>query len=140
MNQDHDHLRLLAIFHFIVAGLSAVFSLIPIIHVTLGLLLALHPEMFTDHGQTPPPPFIGWILVAIGVSIILLGLIMAVFVLVAGLNLLRHKHYTYCLVMAAIECLFMPFGTILGIFTIIVLNRDSVKALFAGPPPPARVL
>jgi hypothetical protein len=24
----------------------------------------------------------------------------------------------------------MPFGTVLGIFTILVLNRDSVKQLF----------
>jgi hypothetical protein len=32
--------------------------------------------------------------------------------------------------MACIECLFLPFGTILGVFTIIVLSRESVKALF----------
>jgi hypothetical protein len=38
--------------------------------------------------------------------------------------------------MAAVECLFMPFGTVLGIFTIVVLNRDSVKPLFATPPMP----
>jgi hypothetical protein len=33
--------------------------------------------------------------------------------------------------MACIECLFIPFGTILGVFTIIVLSRESVKTLFA---------
>ena len=46
--------------------------------------------------------------------------------------------------MAATMCLFMPFGTVLGVFTIIVLMRPSVKPLFdqaAGPagnfsPPP----
>jgi hypothetical protein len=32
--------------------------------------------------------------------------------------------------MACIECLFLPFGTILGIFTIIVLSRESVKTFF----------
>ncbi len=33
----------------------------------------------------------------------------------------------------------MPFGTVLGVFTIIVLMRDSVKVLFAkdGVPAPA---
>ena len=36
----------------------------------------------------------------------------------------------YCLVMAGIECLFMPFGTVLGVFTIIVLMRESVKEMF----------
>jgi len=35
-------------------------------------------------------------------------------------------------VMACVECLFIPFGTILGVFTIIVLLRESVKALFAA--------
>jgi hypothetical protein len=33
--------------------------------------------------------------------------------------------------MAAISCIFMPFGTVLGVFTIIVLLRPSVKELFA---------
>jgi len=33
---------------------------------------------------------------------------------------------------ACVECLFIRFGTILGVFTIIVLLRESVKALFAA--------
>jgi len=33
-------------------------------------------------------------------------------------------------VMAAIECIFMPFGTVLGVFTIVVLARPSVKEMF----------
>ena len=32
--------------------------------------------------------------------------------------------------MAAIECMFFPFGTVLGVLTIIVLIRPSVKPLF----------
>jgi hypothetical protein len=32
--------------------------------------------------------------------------------------------------MAGIECVFMPFGTVLGVFTIIVLVREDVKAMF----------
>ena len=38
-------------------------------------------------------------------------------------------HYLYCLVVAAVECMLVPFGTVLGVLTIIVLNRPSVKAL-----------
>jgi hypothetical protein len=34
--------------------------------------------------------------------------------------------------MAGVECLFMPFGTVLGVFTIIVLMRESVKQVFAA--------
>ena len=36
----------------------------------------------------------------------------------------------YCLVMAGVESLFFPLGTVLGVFTIIVLFRKSVKEMF----------
>ncbi len=38
----------------------------------------------------------------------------------------------FCFVMGCVECLFMPFGTVLGAFTILVLNRQSVKGLFVS--------
>ena len=41
-----------------------------------------------------------------------------------------------CIVMAALACLSMPFGTVLGVFTIIVLARPSVQALFSRPVAP----
>jgi hypothetical protein len=34
------------------------------------------------------------------------------------------------LAIAGIECIFIPFGTVLGVFTIIVLMRPTVKELF----------
>jgi hypothetical protein len=40
----------------------------------------------------------------------------------------------FCLAMAGIEAaLCMPLGTVLGIFTIIVLMRPSVKQAFGVP-------
>jgi hypothetical protein len=58
----------------------------------------------------------------------------AVLVLVAGSFIARRTHYTFCFVAACVECLFMPFGTVLGVFTILVLNRQSVKGLFNPRP------
>jgi len=60
-----------------------------------------------------------------------MGWIFAAFVLATGRFLAKRKHYLFCLVMAGIESIFMPFGTVLAVFTIIVLMRDSVKELFA---------
>jgi hypothetical protein len=37
------------------------------------------------------------------------------------------------LVIAAVECIFFPFGTVLGVLTIIVLMRPSIKSLFGVP-------
>ena len=56
---------------------------------------------------------------------------MAICIFIAGRSLALRKRYSFALVIACIECLFVPFGTILGVFTIIVLSRESVKAFFA---------
>lgn len=42
---------------------------------------------------------------------------------------------TFVFVMACVQCANVPFGTALGVFTILVLQRPSVKALFEGLPP-----
>jgi len=63
-----------------------------------------------------------------GPKYILVGF--AVCLALAGRFLAQRRRYYYCLVMAGIACMFMPFGTVLGVFTIIVLLRESVKELF----------
>jgi len=87
------------------------------------------PEKF-GHGSQQPTAFLGWLFVVFASIFILLGWGFAVLVLVAGRFIARRKHYTFCLVMACVECLLMPFGTVLGVFSIWVLNRQSVKGLF----------
>lgn len=140
MSRDEEHLKLLSIFHYVVAGCAALFACFPGIYVIMGLIMILAPGQFNGNGQgQPPPPFVGWILVVIGAVFILLGWTFAGCVLAAGRFLARRKRYTFCLVMGAVECLFMPFGTVLGVFTIITLIREPVKQLFASgqavPPP-----
>lgn len=130
MNQDQEHLRLLSIFHYVVAGLSALFACFPLIYVILGLIFALAPEKMANHGQPPPPVFLGWFFVAFGSFFILLGWAFAACVFAAGRCLAKRKRLLFCQVIGGIECMFMPFGTVLGVFTLLVLTRDSVKPLF----------
>jgi hypothetical protein len=139
MTQDEEHLRLLSIFHYVVGGLAGLFALFPIFHLIFGLFFILAPEKFAGKGE-PPPAFLGWLFVIFGVVFITIGWTFAALILTAGRFLARRKHYLFCLTMAGVECLFMPFGTVLGVFTIIVLIREPVKQLFAinNPlPPPA---
>ena len=121
--------NLLSIFHYVVGGIAALFACIPIIHLVLGLFFILAPEKF-GHGSNQPPAFIGWFFVIFASIFILLGWAFVVLVLIAGSFIARRKHYTFCFVAACVECLFMPFGTVLGVFTILVLNRQSVKEWF----------
>jgi hypothetical protein len=130
---DNEHLRLLSIFHYIKGAITALFACIPIIHVVLGLLFIFAPHVF-GHGRDQPPAFIGWLFVILGCTFILLGWTFAVLVLIAGRCIAHRKHYTFCFVVACVECLSVPFGTVLGVFTILVLNRASVKGLFNPRP------
>jgi hypothetical protein len=131
MNQDEEYLKLLSIFHYVLAGFTAFFALFPIIYVIMGLFLMFAPTHFAGTGHQPPPPtFVGLIFVIMGGVMMAIGWTFAALIFAAGRFLTRRKHHTFCLVVACIECLFMPFGTILGIFSIILLMRESVKQLF----------
>ncbi len=136
MTQDEDHLRLLSVFHYVMGGLAGLFALLPIFHLVIGVLFVLAPEKLVGKGE-PPPALIGWFFIILAGLLIVLGLIFAAFVIIAGHFLARRKHHTFCLVMAGIECLCVPFGTVLGVFTIVVLMRESVKQLFGASRSPA---
>jgi len=137
MNQDQEHLRLLSIFHYVCAGVAALFACIPVIYVIVGLMMIFAPESMGPSNNRPPA-FLGVFVAGMGFLMALFGWAFAFCIAYAGRCLAQHKRYTFCLVMGAIACLFMPFGTILGVFTIIVLVRPTVKALFeptrANPP------
>lgn len=135
MNSDEEQLRLLSIFHYIVGGLTGLFALIPTLHLVIGLFLVIGPRHSLRSGDAPPI-IMGLFFVFFALVAITLGLILAIAIICSGRFLSRRKHYTFCLVVAGVECIFMPFGTVLGVFTLIVLLRDSAKQLFAGSPPP----
>lgn len=137
MNKDKEYLRLLTIFHYIVAGLAALFSFFPLLYTTIGAIFIFVARHGTPKpGEELPPEFLGWIFVGLGSFLFVLGIAMAICILIAGRCLSDCKCHSFVLVMACIECLFIPFGTILGVFAIIVLSRESVKALFPTTPTP----
>jgi len=171
-----EHIRLLAIFHYVVGGVGYLFSLIPFIHLSIGIFFLVAPEeMFEvkppvltpsvteqeggsapaeaqetpDAGGTAPPrvdapppagqvqPFpsklFGAMFTVIASVIILAGLTLSTCIIMAGRRLSAHRSHMFCMVMAGIECLFMPFGTVLGIFTILTLVKPEARELFGLP-------
>lgn len=131
MGQDDEHLKLLSIFHYVLAGIAGLLALIAIFDLIIGLFFILAPDKIANGGELPPAWF-GWLFV-IGAGLFLtLALILVALVLMEGHFLARRRHRLFCLVVAGIECIFMPFGTALGVFTIIVLTRESAKQLFAA--------
>ena len=116
-------------FHYIVGGVVGLFSLFPLIHLVVGI--AILTGVFDDPGQGgAPPAFMGWLFVLLPLVFISVGLTLAVCIAISGRKLNQRTGHLYCLVIAGIECFFMPFGTVLGVLTILVLMRPSVKVLF----------
>lgn len=133
MNKDLEHLKLLSIFYYVVGGLIALFSCIPIIHLSIGIaFLTGNIPTTPRHAGEPefPVQLFGLMFTIIPLLFILGGWTLAVFTFIAGRKLSRHEGYMFCFVVAGILCAFTPFGTILGALTIVVLLRDSVKQLF----------
>ena len=137
---DIEHLRLLAIFHYIVGGVAALFSLLPLIHVGIGVWMLTSPETIQSHDQGgPPAELFGYLFAGVGLMFVLVGETLAGLMIYSGRQIQKRDKYPLSFVMACIMCLFVPFGTILGVFTIIVLSRDSVKRLYGREVPHAEV-
>ena len=130
VTRDEEHLRLLSIFHYVLAALAGLFSLFPLIHVTIGALMVSG----RFESQTPDERLFGWMFIAMGSAFMAGGLAFSVCLALAGRYLSQRRRYLFCLVMAALACMFVPFGTVLGVLTIITIQKESVRQLFAPPP------
>jgi hypothetical protein len=127
---DADHLRLLAIFHFIGAGLAVIGMLFILVHYSFMHFFFANPRMWEGQKNGPPPAelfaLFKWFYLAFGLWL----LVSLVLNLISGFFLRARKGRTFSLVVAGVNCVHIPLGRILGIFTIIVLLRDSVRELY----------
>lgn len=131
-HEIEEHIRLMAIGYYVMAGLLGLFSLIPGIHITIGTLALLgkfEPE--TSGGDFPSELF-GGIFVGVGSLFMLLGFTMTALVAIAGRKLKQFRCRTYCLVIGAVLCAIFPMGTVLGVFTLIILTKPEAKTLFSS--------
>ena len=131
--QYEQYLKILSIFHYVVGGISALFACFPLLHFIVGIVffvLGLVPSSEGSGLPFFPATLFGFFFAAIAGSMILLGWAFAICTMIAGYSLAAKKRYTFCLVMAGIACAFPPFGTVLGVFTIITLMQPLVKEMF----------
>lgn len=127
---DLDHLNLLAIFHFVGAGLGALGLLFLLGHYVILHTLLFAPGVWVTRHRPAPPPQARLILA------LFYGVLGSWFAASAAANLgsgflLRARRgRTFSMIVAGCNCAHVPLGTILGVFTFTVLSRDSVKRLY----------
>jgi hypothetical protein len=136
---DADHLNLLAIFHFVGAGLALLGILFLVAHYAMMHAMFSNPKFFENQKQPMPVPpeqifaVLKWFYLAGAVWFVT----SAILNVISGVCLRARKGRTFSLVVAGMNCLHIPLGTVLGVFTLIVLLRDSVRELYdpCGLPP-----
>ncbi|MFI5175637.1 MAG: hypothetical protein ACHQKY_12310 [Terriglobia bacterium] len=124
--RDEEHLRLLSIGYWISGATTAFFSLFALIYVAMGWMIVHLPS----GSQQPPPKIIGLFIAVFGLGFFLTLIVLAGLKVYAGLCLKRRRVRWFCMAVAAVSCLGIPYGTVLGVFSFIVLTRPSVAALF----------
>ncbi len=134
MSQDEEHLKLLSIFHYVAGGLTGFFSCIPIVHLIIGIVMLVAGIAGAPDDEKLPFLIVGFVFTFVAGLAILYGWALAICMIVSGRRLGQRRSYKFCFVIACISCLFMPYGTVLGVFTIIVLVRPTVKELFGVSP------
>jgi hypothetical protein len=117
--KDASHLRSLGICAYVYAGLECLMGLVAILYMGIGLWIALE--------QNEPS---GWIFFGVGLLLGLWIIAMTVLTILSARWMGQGKRWTFCLVISCIHCISFPFGLALGIFSIIVLVRPSVKNWF----------
>lgn len=122
-----EQLRLLAIFHYVVGAMHALFGSFGLIHFCVGMAFLLNPAAMGGSGGAPPWWF-GLIFVVVGGGFVLVGWTLGILTFVSGRCIARRKNRMFSIVMGCINCALMPFGTVLGVFDIILLTRDDVRA------------
>ncbi len=131
---DNEHLKLLVIFQYIFGGLAFAALIFLFFHFLLMSAVFMNPDMWKSQKNYsgPPPEFFT---VFLGCFYLIAGLMIAA-VGVANIlsaNFMRkRKHRTFSFVIACLNCLQVPFGTALGVFTIVVLSRPSVQKQYGS--------
>lgn len=123
---DVSHLNALALAHYILGGLGVFFSLFTLTYVLLGVAI-----VSGSIDAQEAPEFMGWLFIGLGLTFLVLGEAMSIAMILSGRHMKRRTGHTFSFVVACISCLSVPVGTILGIFTILVLNRSTVKAAYS---------
>ena len=147
-----ERLSLLAIGFYVRGALMLVFSCFFLIYVAVLLSFSFIPEsawnqpakaslattasasatpapsLHTGANPGAPPVIFFRIMAAVMGGFVILGWIGGALTIYSGKCIKKRKHRMLVYVMAALNCLFIPYGTLLGIFTFIVLGSPEAIA------------
>lgn len=158
-----ERLRLLALGYYVKGAVGAAVISILLFHFVFLLGFSFIPESAWNPPPKPattaeslsvtpspsprpvnpgPPVVMFRIFAAVIGVIILLGWTFGALTIYAGRCIQKRNHRVFIFVMAGLNCVLIPWGTLLGIATFIVMQSPAGHEAFRNPPdemPPAPV-
>ncbi len=131
MDDNIRYLNLLAAFHIIVGAVVGLFSCIPLLNLSMSLsMLSEIPKTIAQGYLLSPFVLFQIMFIIIPIGAAVFGWMFAIAIALNGYYIKNRKWRTYCLVVGGVESIFMPFGTVLGVFTIVLFNHAQYKESF----------
>lgn len=123
-------LDLIAIFHYVLAALIYLKGVFSFLFIGIGTLAVA--GILSDKPDDMHIGLLAVILIFYVGPVLFLCLMwtLATLVLIAGKRISKRTNLMYCQVVAGLECLCVPFGTILGVFSLMKLTKPEVKEAF----------
>jgi hypothetical protein len=130
---DEEHLKLLSLGYMISAGVAAFYSIFGLFYVFIGIVMSVaFSHLPAGKAGEPPSAFLGWIFAGVGLVVFLPAMGLALARFWTGRCIKQRKSRTFCMVIAALGCLEIPYGTVLGVLSFMVLGRESVAKQFTA--------
>lgn len=131
---DEEQLRLLSFFHYVSGAVTIAFSSMFIFHLIFFGYMISNPELFNndDAENAKDAMQVMQIFVAVFGAFVILGITYGICEIVSGVFIKRRKYRLFSMIVAIPRIIFIPYGTILSIFTLMLLERDSIKSLYVN--------
>jgi hypothetical protein len=146
-------MNLLAIGFYVRGGMMLLFGCFFMLYVGMLFAFSMIPESSWNQPTThiaanatanstpaplaakpvPPPVAIFRVMAGIMSGMVVLAWIAGALTLYSGNCIKKRKHRVLVYVMAGLNCFFIPYGTLLGVFTFIVLGSPEAIAEWNDP-------
>jgi Mn2+/Fe2+ NRAMP family transporter len=131
---DEEHLRLLAMFHYVSGALTCVGSLFAALSAvfvaTMSTAFAVEGQKGLSEEALRQMQVMPQVMAGVVAIMAVAGLVFGVLEIVAGRCLSQHRARVFTILVAVPRMLFIPWGTILSVVTVLVLERASVETLY----------
>lgn len=120
-----DRLAVLANAHWVLAGLVFIAAAVPAFYASLGLDLVFNAAAPNTARATA-----GWRILVTGMAWVLAAFAYVLLLITSARAIRLRRRYRLVVVTNLLSCLFVPFGTALGLVALVVLRDAEVRLAF----------